>query len=341
MHRARTLVLLSAACSAGAHAVEVVVKNDSLTDFGNAVIVQGFNPSERAGAWLTSPCTGNLRAVQVFWRSPSGGTGQTIHNGIEIYRAATFPEPGMLAEQIIGPVLTDGVLNEFRYLDDNMAIPLIVPVTANETVVVALNFTSVVTAASASVVRDTDGNQSGRNTIYAELTPGNFVWLNSSSLGVLGDWVIRAVVDCAAVPTQADLGVSIQTSPAQYTAGQSLGYTIVIGNAGPAASASNSIVDIFPAAYQNPSWTCSASAGASCPASGLGNIAHNVGLPVAGQVTFTVTGTVAPGTTGTLSNNVTAVVGGGLSDPVPANNTATANTQPANTEIVFVDGFET
>lgn len=333
-------VLFTAGFAFGAFAAEVTVKNDALTDFGSAVVVGGFVPGEKAASWLTSPCNGNLRAVQLFWRSSSGTTGQTIHAALEIRRSGTFPEPGVMAQEIVGPVLTDGVLNEFRYLDENMAVPLVVPVTANETVVVAIRFDNNVTGTDASVVRDTDGNQSGRNGLYAQLSPDNYVWFNSATLGVQGDWVIRAVIDCAAVPQEAEVGVGISTTPLQYTAGQALGYTIVIDNDGPVTSTSTTIVDIFPAAYTSPTWTCSASAGASCPASGSGNIANNVVLPVGGLVTFSVNGIVAPGTTGTLTNSVTAVVGGGITDPMQANNTATANTQPASTEIVFVDGFE-
>lgn len=340
MFRRIATAVFTAGVASGAHAAEVTVKNDSLTDFGSAVVVGGFAPGEMAASWLTSPCNGNLRAVQLFWRSPSGTTGQSILPTIDILRSGSFPTPGVLAQAIIGPVLTDGVLNEFRYLDDNMAVPLIVPVTMNETFVVALRFETAVGAGDASVVRDLDGNQSGRNALLAEISPGNFVWFNSATLGVQGDWVIRAVIDCAAVPQEADVGVGISTTPLQYTAGQALGYTIVIDNDGPLASTSTTIVDIFPAAYTSPTWTCSASAGASCPASGSGNIANNVVLPVGGLVTFSVNGIVAPGTTGTLTNSVTAVVGGGITDPLSANNTATANTLPANVDPVFADGFE-
>lgn len=322
-------------------AAEVTVQNDSLSDFGTAVIVGGFVVGEKAAAWLTSPCNGNVRAVQVFWRSPSGTTGQTIHSAIEISRNGTFPTPGALAQEIGGPVLTDGVLNEYRYLDENQAVPLIVPVTANETFVVALVFDAAAGAADPSVVRDTNGNQSGRNALLAELSPGTFVWFNSSSLGVQGDWVIRAVVDCAAGPQQADVGVDALTTPAQYVAGQALTYTIVIDNAGPVASTTTTIVDIFPAAFTAPSWTCSGTGGGTCSAAGTGNITQNVSLPAGADVTFNVSGTVAAGTTGMLTNSITAVVGGSVTDPVAANNTATTNTAAVSSmPLIFVDGFE-
>jgi uncharacterized repeat protein (TIGR01451 family) len=336
------LALLIAAVSGAGEAAEVIVRNDSLNDFGTAIIVGGFVPGEKAASWLTSPCNGNLRAVQVFWRSASGTSGETIHLGIEISRNGTFPIPGALAQEIAGPVLTDGVLNEYRYLDENQAVPLIVPVTENETFVVALVFDVPVIAGDPSVVRDVNGNQAGRNSLYADFG-GTFIWFNSSTLGVQGDWVIRAVIDCAVGPQEADVGVDVIANPAQYAAGQLLTYTIVIDNAGPVASGTNTVVDIFPAAITAPSWICSGSGGATCPASGNGNITSNVNLPNGSAVTFIATGTVAVGTTGVLTNSVTAVVGGSVTDPIPANNTATVNTIAGGgspPELIFESGFE-
>ncbi len=334
------LLATSIACVAPAHAVEVTVQNDSLTNFSSAVVVAGFVAGEKAASWLTSPCNGNLRAVQVFWRSEAAGTGESFHARIEISRAGTFPSPGVLAQEIGGPVLTDGVLNEFRHLDENMSVPLNVPVSASETFVVALEFAMAVSAGDASVVRDVDGNQSGRNALYAQLAPNTFAWFNSSAFGVNGDWVIRAVIDCPAGPQLADVRVSALATPAQYTAGQPLNYTIVIDNLGPLASPVNTVVDIFPAAYLSPVWTCTAAGGASCTAAGSDNITQGVGLPMGGSVTYSVNGTVAAGTTGALVNSATAVVGGSVTDPDSSNNTATTSTPAAGGELIFANGFE-
>jgi uncharacterized repeat protein (TIGR01451 family) len=334
-----TFAMLSASLATPVHAVEVTVQNDSLSGFGSAVVVGGFATGEKAGSWLTSPCDGNVRAVQVFWRSQTGTSGETIHSAIEIFRAGTFPSAGALALTIGGPVLTDSVLNEYRYLDENQTLPVVVPVVANETFVVSLQFDGAIGAADPSVVRDVDGNQSGRNAILANFG-GNFTWFDSALLGVGGDWVIRAVVDCAAVAQEADVGVEMETDPAQYSAGQPLTYTIVIDNAGPVASPMNTVVDVFPSAFGAPTWTCVGSGGATCPSSGNGNIGHSIGLPVGGFVTYMVNGTVAAGTTGTLTNSVAAIVGGAVTDPLTGNNTATTNTVAGGAVPIFADGFE-
>ena len=224
-------------------AAEVTVKNDGLTDFSAGVIQAGFVTGEKAASWLTSPCAGNVVAVQVFWRSFSGTTGQLLGGSIDLHRAGTYPTPGTLAVEVAGPVLTDGVLNEYRYLDDNSTIPLVMPVTQGETFVVAYEFSEVPSVSGPSVVNDADGILPNRNAILAQLAPGQFVWFGSSTLGVNGDWVIRAVIDCTVSSTEADVSASITTTPGLYTPGSTLGYTITIGNAGPAAAPSVVVVD--------------------------------------------------------------------------------------------------
>jgi uncharacterized repeat protein (TIGR01451 family) len=333
------IAMLAGLASGTVVAGETTMQNDSLVDFGTAVVVTGFIADGAAASWLTSPCAGTVRAVQVFWRSQTGTSGQTIHFAIDIYRSGSFPNPGALAETIGGPVLNDGVINEYRFLDENNVIPLIVPVTQGETIVVALVFAEAPPAPfGPSVVRDTDGIVPMRNTILSNFGAG-FEWRSAESLGVTGDWVIRAVVDCQQGAQEADVAVGLSADPTNYIAGAALNYTIVVDNAGPAGAPGTTIVDVFPAAYTNVNWTCSGSGGATCPAAGSGNIGTQVNLPVGGEVVFDVNGIVAPGTTAPLVNSVSAVLGGGLSDPFPANNSATLITE-AGGEDLFEDGFE-
>ncbi len=321
-------------------AAEVVLKNDSLTDLGTAAIVWGFAAQERAASWLTSPCNGDLRAVQIFWRSPNGTSGQSIEWAIDIHRAGTFPVPGAIEASIAGPVLTDGVLNEWRYVDENNVVPLQVPVVQDETIVVSFTFDQAPSPlVGPSVVRDTDGIQPGRNAIYANA--GGGTWFNAASLGVTGDWVIRAVVDCQATAPEADVAVAIAADPTAYVAGQPLSYILVVDNAGPAAASPTTVVNILPPALTGATWTCVGSGGGACTANGSGSITDIITLAAGGSATYTITGVVAPGTTGSISNTATAVVGGGIVDPVPENNTTTLTIDPAKPDdTIFADGFE-
>ena len=70
-------------------------------------------------------------------------------------------------------------------------------------------------------------------------------------------------------------------------------YTIVVANAGPDAAPGTSVTDDFPANLFGVAWTCSASAGASCTASGTGDIADTVSLDPGASITYTASGVVA------------------------------------------------
>jgi uncharacterized repeat protein (TIGR01451 family) len=330
------------ALAATAAANEVTVQNDSLGNGGQGTIEAGFVANEKAAAWLTSPCEGNIVAIDIVWRSLLGNAPLELEDSIDIYRAGTFPVPGDLAQAIGGPVLTDGVLNEYRYLDENQTIPLLVPVAQNETFVVALTFAQAPDPTQGpSVVIDEDGATPNRNAIYAFLGGGAYQWFSNTTLGVNGDWVVRAVVDCQSVSTEADVAVAMSADPPQYTAGDPLTYTITVSNAGPAGSSSTTVVDAFPADFDDVTWTCAPSGGASCPAGGSGTIAGSVSLPSGSAVVFTVGGTVAAGTTGTLSNTATAVVGSPQTDPDTTNNSATLDVDPVPIDdTIFADGFD-
>lgn len=334
-----TLALSISLLSSLAAAVEITLKNDSLNNLGTAVIVTGFIPSEKAAAWLTTPCDGNVRAVQIFWRSQSGTAANTIEASVEISRAGTFPVPGMLHTAVLGPVLSDGVLNEYRFVDENNTIPINVPVTAGETFVVSFEFGNAPPdGIGPSVARDNDGITAGRNGLFAVFGVSS-QWFNASTLGVTGDWIIRAVVDCPVIASNVDVSVSQTAAPSAYTAGSALSYQITLSNAGPVASNGTSVVDIFPSALTGVSWTCSVSGGATCPASGTGNIATQINLPAGGAVSFTASGTIVAGTTGTVSNTATVVVPNNVTDTNPNNNSSTLNLS-ADNGLLFGNGFE-
>ncbi|MBP7745130.1 MAG: hypothetical protein KA383_03285 [Phycisphaerae bacterium] len=186
-----TLALI--ALAAPALGVEQVVKNDSIVDSGTAVIVGDFVAGEVAGARLTSPCNGTLVAVQILWLEGTAGHGQSLEEAIYIWNGNTFPTPGTELAFLEAPVMTPGFWNEFRYLDEANTIPLNVPVSAGQQFYVALQFANPTNVGNGgpSVVRDTDGCQSGKNVLYA--IPGG--WLNFC-LFLQGDLAIRAVIDC-------------------------------------------------------------------------------------------------------------------------------------------------
>lgn len=321
-----------------ATAAEVTVQNDSLTNFGTAIIQAGFVTGEKGASWLTSPCEGNIVGVQILWLSFPGGAPDVLGDSIDIHRAGTFPNPGALAQEIVAPLLTEGVINEYRYLDDNSTVPLIVPVAANETFVVAYQFSEAPSGSGPSLVTDTNGIQPNRNAIYAKI--GNqFFWFSSQDLGVTNDWVIRAVIDCPTGGTQADVHAAISTNPQLYVPGAAISHQITVGNSGPGNASSVTVVDTFPPSYTGVTWSCAATGGATCTSGGSGNLAQVVNLPNGGQVAYMVNATIGAGTSGVISNSVTAVVNAPANDPDTSNNSATANTAPLSDRI-FADDFD-
>lgn len=177
---------------------EIVVQNDSLVNGDTVAICPCFTGGEEAAVWLTSPCDGNIVGIQIFWRSLTGGAQVSLEDSITIYSRGNFPNPGGIKDSFDAPALIDGGLNEFRYEDENQTIPISVPVNSGEEFVVSLKFfnTNNTNPSLPSIVSDTSGCQPGKNAVKVN---GNF-WADACSLGVSGDWVIRAIIECGGDP---------------------------------------------------------------------------------------------------------------------------------------------
>ncbi len=89
----------------------------------------------------------------------------------------------------------------------------------------------------------------------------------------------------------ADLAVTKTASTAVVPAGQSFSYTVVVTDNGPDPATGVTVLDTMPAGLANTTWTCTATPGSSCPATGTGDIAATIDLAAGGSATFTVTTT--------------------------------------------------
>jgi len=139
-------------------------------------------------------------------------------------------------------------------------------------------------------------------------------------------------------PPEADLSITKSDGVATYDPGTITTYSIVVSNAGPSAVVGATVSDPLPSGITTASWTCTASAGSSCAASGAGAIAESVDLLVGGTATFSFALTIPPGFRSDLVNTASVAPSGGITDPDPADNSATdTDTLDPN---VFADGFE-
>jgi uncharacterized repeat protein (TIGR01451 family)/fimbrial isopeptide formation D2 family protein len=122
---------------------------------------------------------------------------------------------------------------------------------------------------------------------------------------------------------EADLAITKTDGSTTYTPGGTLTYTITVTNNGPSNVTGATVTDTFPAAITSASWTCTGTGGATCTASGSGNITDTVNIPAGEHVTYTVTARVSAGASGNLANTSSVAPPTGVTDPNLDNNTAT------------------
>ena len=153
----------------------------------------------------------------------------------------------------------------------------------------------------------------------------------------------NSATDTDTLTPSANLAITKTDGVTTATSGGSVTYTIVASNAGPSNAPGATVADTFPA-WLTVTWTCVGAGGGTCTAAGAGNINDTVNLPAGGSVTYTASATISPSATGTLSNTATVAAPGGVTDPVPGNNSATdSDTVAASADLAITktDGVTT
>jgi uncharacterized repeat protein (TIGR01451 family) len=108
--------------------------------------------------------------------------------------------------------------------------------------------------------------------------------------------------------------------------GTSTTYTIGVTNSGPNDVTGLVVDDTPPVNMTFASWTCTASAGSACPASGSGPIAASVTVLNGGTVTFTVVAPIAANATGSITNTASLAVPGSVIDTNPITSASDTDT---------------
>ena len=133
----------------------------------------------------------------------------------------------------------------------------------------------------------------------------------------------NSATDTDTLTPQADLQAAKSDGQASAVPGLPLTYQMTVSNAGPSSASGAMVTDTLPGALGGASWTCTASAGSSCPASGSGSIGHAVNLAFGGTLSYSLTALLSPSATGSLSNTLSVAAPGGVTDPAAGNNSAT------------------
>jgi len=163
---------------------------------------------------------------------------------------------------------------------------------------------------------------------------------------VAGGGEINAANDSASDPTTISsagpgIDLTIQANDgtngkAFFAGGQIAGYTITVQNIGTTDAHNASVQDLLPTNLFGASWTCDVAAGATCTASGSGDITDTVNIPQGANVTYHLTATVQALPESAVTNTATVATAGGEVDVNPSNNSASTITPVG----IFADGFE-
>jgi len=118
-----------------------------------------------------------------------------------------------------------------------------------------------------------------------------------------------------------DLSINKTDGVKSVDRGEVVTYTITVSNDGLIDATGAKVVDSFPSLLEDISWTCVADTGASCTASGTGNISDTVNLPAGKKVIYTVIATVADDATTSIINSASVIPPVDLVDVNTDNNT--------------------
>lgn len=159
---------------------------------GGQTVCPCFVIGEEAGTAFGSLPAGHfpieVLRVGIGWSSQIGDAPPSLEEAVKFY-ASGLPTPGDVNAplyQKLGPVLTDGFINEFNFEPDPGEL-----IINTQPFTVTLEFANqnANDIFAPSVVHDGNGCQSPRNVVYA--IPGG--WLNACSAGIGGDWIFYVI----------------------------------------------------------------------------------------------------------------------------------------------------
>lgn len=126
--------------------------------------------------------------------------------------------------------------------------------------------------------------------------------------------------DADGLMPQGDLSITVDDGAATATPGLETSWAIVVQNTGPSVATGAKVTAGLPPELESATWVCSAGAGSSCRASGIGAIGEQVTVAPAVSVVFSFDGVVSPAATGEVMVGASVISPAGFDDPDGANN---------------------
>jgi uncharacterized repeat protein (TIGR01451 family) len=156
--------------------------------------------------------------------------------------------------------------------------------------------------------------------------------VQASAQASIGTGLGTSVDAAAAAVLRPNIQVTMQVSPAEAKVGDRVDFIVRVSNDGPAASSGVNVLDRFPAAFRDVSWSCAAIGQTNCvQASGAGSIEMS-GVAMAAGSALTFTASTVLGelpAAGMVSNQVVAQDSTGGEDADPGDNFAQATVKVA------------
>ena len=148
----------------------------------------------------------------------------------------------------------------------------------------------------------------------------------------------NSATDLDAVLREADLQITKTDGREEVVPGDAVSYTIVVQNTGPSDVQGATVRDVFPNELTNVTYTSVPNGNASGSTSGSGNINDVVNLAAGSRITYTVNAVVSQNAAESLTNTAPVTAPAGITDPVPANNTA-RDTDAIDQAFSSISGF--
>ncbi|MFO0551431.1 MAG: dickkopf-related protein [Polyangiaceae bacterium] len=224
---------------------QVELKNDGFVDMGSAGFQQGFVIGEMGASRFSPPQAGvQLLSIQLLFGGGAEGVMRDVTLHIYDDSAGTDDPGAELFSADYQLSASDMALQEIDLSADNVIVP--------SQFRVAIEFQH---AGAPSIARDDDGTiTSSKNFIMAQ----GIGWVKSSTLGLTGDWVIRAYVEDGGNPTttsSSSTGSSMGNGGAGAGGSPSSGGAPGVGGSG-SGDECNSNADCPAYQYCGPSNTC-------------------------------------------------------------------------------------